>query len=667
MLMREKNAIFGGLVFAAFLFSWAAIALADPAAGGGTEQGARSLAAFPGAEGAAKYTPGGRGGDVYVVENTEPDGPGSLRYGIETAEGPRTIVFATGGTIRFKTGHLMIRDRERLTIAGQTAPGDGITLRFDNGGVRIINSEDIVVTHLRICNGSAETRQDNLRAGGSKNVLLSHLSVRWGARGNWVLRPDGPLTLQYSINAEPTNRRLAGWFGHMREDQGHFTHTIRKNLGIHQGGRINMFQRGGFEFINNLTFNATPRRAFLGPYYIMSRPWHGTSDSDLGPQLVEVNAIGNVMIDGRSPPAYTFGFGRASRIYLDGNLRDRHPDRPFSPEPADGDIIAGAPNGGPAGDEFELVGQLMDLDLREAQGLTEEQRTRPVSARRAYIDVLSRSGASASRDMHDHRYVRDVMNKNTRALPGTLSDIPGEPFPELDPGTPPKMSAEDGIPDAWKEKHGLDPEKDYHQVYTEEGYTYLEKYLHTLAPHGFPPDSAETEEIRICSSYGEGGTAVVMLAEALHYGLLRFDLSPVAPGMFNDAFVLMAFDEIEEPTGFRVYGLDHDRAGQRWRSGTIGPEEAPAMTVENDEVSLERDDLILIGDIRIDRAADGPGAVLDNPNLAVFLNLAVYAQRQPDRHLVTLLLEPVEPGAGLPSAAVLSVNAVPATSKMMEE
>ncbi len=132
MLMREKAGTFGSLVVAVLLFLFFAIFIANAAAGEVAEKGERFLPAFPGSVGAAKYTPGGRGGDVYVVENIEQNGPGSLRYGIETAEGPRTI--------HFEDGSLAIRERKRLTIAGQTAPGDGITLRFDDGGVRINNS-----------------------------------------------------------------------------------------------------------------------------------------------------------------------------------------------------------------------------------------------------------------------------------------------------------------------------------------------------------------------------------------------------------------------------------------------------------------------------------------------------------------------------------------------
>ena len=106
-----------------------------------SEQGSQRPLAFPGAEGYGRFAVGGRGGDVYHVTNLDDDGPGSLRYGIKNAQGPRTIVFDLSGTIQLKS-ELRIT-QSNLTLAGQTAPGDGITLRDQT--VSLKNCHDIIV------------------------------------------------------------------------------------------------------------------------------------------------------------------------------------------------------------------------------------------------------------------------------------------------------------------------------------------------------------------------------------------------------------------------------------------------------------------------------------------------------------------------------------------
>ena len=101
--------------------------------------------AFPGAEGFGRFARGGRGGDVYHVVNLNDEGPGSLRAGIHSANGPRTIVFDLSGTIELKTP--LGIDKSFLTIAGQTAPGDGICLKDHTLDVR--RASHMIVRYLR--------------------------------------------------------------------------------------------------------------------------------------------------------------------------------------------------------------------------------------------------------------------------------------------------------------------------------------------------------------------------------------------------------------------------------------------------------------------------------------------------------------------------------------
>ena len=103
--------------------------------------GAEDTIAFPGAEGYGRFAKGGRGGDVYLVTNLNDDGDGSLRYGIENMDGPRTIVFSVSGTIELKDD-IKIKD-SFLTIAGQTAPGDGICIK--DYGLKLSEVNDVIM------------------------------------------------------------------------------------------------------------------------------------------------------------------------------------------------------------------------------------------------------------------------------------------------------------------------------------------------------------------------------------------------------------------------------------------------------------------------------------------------------------------------------------------
>src|SRR5689334_12711554 len=105
-----------------------------------------TLPAFPGAEGFGRLASGGRGGDVYEVTTLEDDGPGSLREGFRSAHGPRTIVFRTAGTLQLKSR--LTLDKSDITIAGQTAPGDGVTLR--DYTLQFKNATNVIMRYLRL-------------------------------------------------------------------------------------------------------------------------------------------------------------------------------------------------------------------------------------------------------------------------------------------------------------------------------------------------------------------------------------------------------------------------------------------------------------------------------------------------------------------------------------
>ena len=143
----------------------------------GQYDAAAEVLAFPGAEGFGRFAKGGRGGDVYHVTTLSDSGQGSLREGIRSATGPRTIVFAVSGNIELK--NKLVVDKSNITLAGQTAPGDGITLR--NYTFNLKNATNVIVRYLRFRLGDENTGggQDTVTTDDIDHVILDHCSLSW--------------------------------------------------------------------------------------------------------------------------------------------------------------------------------------------------------------------------------------------------------------------------------------------------------------------------------------------------------------------------------------------------------------------------------------------------------------------------------------------------------
>lgn len=169
-----------------------------------------SLPAFPGAEGFGRFARGGRGGDVYCVTTLADSGPGSLREGLRSEVGPRTIVFEISGTIQLRSQLLL--DKSFVTIAGQTAPGDGVSLR--DFTFRIKDAHDVVVRYLRLRLGDenkakgAHGGDDTWNTDDIDRVIVDHCSLSWAIDGTHDLRRGGNFTLQWCIISEALNHSL---------------------------------------------------------------------------------------------------------------------------------------------------------------------------------------------------------------------------------------------------------------------------------------------------------------------------------------------------------------------------------------------------------------------------------------------------------------------------
>lgn len=405
-----------------------------------------SLLAFPGAEGEGAYTVGGRGGDVYRVTNLNDAGPGSLRFGIQSATGPRTIVFAVGGLIRLQS-RLSI-NRSFLTIAGQTAPGGGITIA---GWPTVISgARHVVLRYLRFRMGDVNcpaVQDDALWVDRSSDVIIDHVSASWSVDETLSVTDATRVSVQWSFITESLRnscheKGAHGYGSLIRFGDGLV--SFHHNLFAHHDSRNpRVGDNIGLDFVNNVIYN-----------------WGGTSGYSGAEEegRTRVNLTANAYLAGPSTAARPRIFNGGSvntAIYQESNRLNG-----VDPEWA-----------GVSGAYTRREDARFDL----AQVETAETGA-------ALEQVLTRGGASLVRDAVDERIVREV---RTRA--GKLIDSQREVggWPDVASGAAaPADSDGDGMPDAWESARGLNPQdaRDGARPAAAGGYTNLELYLNSLLP-----------------------------------------------------------------------------------------------------------------------------------------------------------------------------------------
>ena len=240
-------------------------ALLCAAAALGSQSSFAQLPAFPGAEGAGQYALGGRGGDVYHVTNLDNSGANSLRDGLTTAPASgRTIVFDVAGTIHL-TSSLDISSKSKITVAGQTAPGGGITIADQR--MRINNSNNIVLQHVRLRPGSTfgSTDPDALWISGSNDVVVDHVTASWGVDETISVTDDSNnITVQWStmtqglFNAGHTGTDGVGHSYGSLLNGGNY--SFHHNLYAHSKSRHPRAQKSGnltmqLDWVNNVMYN----------------------------------------------------------------------------------------------------------------------------------------------------------------------------------------------------------------------------------------------------------------------------------------------------------------------------------------------------------------------------------------------------------------------------
>jgi hypothetical protein len=436
-----------------------------------TVSAVRDLPAFPGAEGFGRVAMGGRGGDVYHVTNLNDAGPGSLRYGITSVNGPRTIVFDVGGEIRLKSA-LKI-EQSLLTVAGQTAPGDGITIR--DYSIQIKNAHDLIIRYLRFRLGDARPADakgadDTLVTDDIQRVIIDHCSLSWAIDGTHDLRRGGDFTLQWCILSEALNNSLHPKGAHAmaasyRDLSGPITlhHNLIANCRDRHPslGSAKQPPRYTVDFRNNLIYHwTTPGTSNFCDHFI--------------------NCINNVWRPGPTtklqslPIAMKGTLPDLAKGYMSGNVFEGRDDLTRDNYAAL-DFKRWLDNGK---SNYKYAGKVSDW---RAESPAELGTAMPdtQSALDAAELVLARAGASLRRDEVDRRIINDARNR-TGKLIDTPADVGG--YPTLQSGVPPTDTDQDGIPDEWESAHLLDPKNSADgNSKAPSGYTWLEEYINGLA------------------------------------------------------------------------------------------------------------------------------------------------------------------------------------------
>jgi hypothetical protein len=421
--------------------------------------------AFPTAEGYGKHTACGRGGQVIAVTNLNASGPGSLQAACE-AEGPRIVVFRVSGTI---DGDVRIRN-DHITIAGQTAPGDGITIKGDLA----LDANDVVVRYLRV---RTDHEGDAVGTRYKKNIILDHVSASWSTDEVLSLYHNENVTIQWCLITEACakpdgSHRFGGIWGNQYG-------TYHHNLIAHNDSRNPRWASGcGYnDYRNNVVFNWGYESSYGG---------EARQQGDRRRPPIEFSAINMVANYYKAGPATradvrsriakpsSRGDGDEGRWYVAGNHVEGSPE-----VTADNWL-------GVAGDNFEKLAEPWDAMPIDQQ-----------SPREAYEAVLAHAGCSLpNRDSIDTRIIEEVRSgKATRGNNGiitTPADVGG--WPELKSAPAPADTDEGGMPDAWEKERGLDPSNgsDGSKDRDGDGYTNVEEYLNALAapaPAGGDADS----------------------------------------------------------------------------------------------------------------------------------------------------------------------------------
>lgn len=447
-----------------------------------------NIPAFPGAEGGAMWTPGGRGGKVLTVTNLNDDGEGSFRWACEQG-GARIVVFNVAGIIRLKTP--LIVKSPYITIAGQTAPGDGVCVAGESVW---IDTHDVVIRHMRFRRGETNVGRRDDCIGGNPigNIMLDHLSCSWGLDENisfyrYMYQPEngGPaqklMTVNVTIQNSISSQGLDTYNHSFGSTIGGINNTFARNIWANNTGRNPSMSSSEFNYLNNIIYN-----------------WYHRTGDGSG---FSYNVFNNYFKPGPVTPKDE---PIAYRVFR-ANGRGRTPHWAY----VEGNIVEGNEkvtknnwDGGVQDGHSEE-----DLAFIRSDKMKEMAPVTIMTAKEAYKFVLANAGALyPKRDIVDQRVIHQIQTDEVyydpkadeidyyqfqyRRLPqdsykkGIITDISQVGgYPEYK-GTPYVDTDKDGMPDAWEKKYGLNPNDPIDAVKdcNGDGYTNIEKYINAINP-----------------------------------------------------------------------------------------------------------------------------------------------------------------------------------------
>lgn len=434
--------------------------------------------AFPGAEGYGKWTVGGRGGRVLTVTNLNDSGEGSFRDAVEQT-GARIVVFAVDGTIELKSPLRINNDS--ITIAGQSAPGDGICLK---DYPLVVNASNVIIRYIRVRVGDRyHLDSDGVGGGryGQKNVILDHLSVSWSIDECLSIYKTENLTVQWCLVAHSLNTSVhtkgSHGFGGI---WGGYKATFHHNLLANHASRNPRFSSvDGTKWVdyrNNVVYNWGFKTAYGGGHHAeinMVNNYYKPGPASQHHRLLDVAedgtgryyVAGNVMAgdDAVTRDNHSAITDCAGKCYIPGR-KSAGPDSGISPEaiPTSGE---------------ECASCLVDSPF-PSEPIHEDA---PVVA---YQRILESVGCSFSQDSYDREVLRQVREGigtfGTNGIINSQEDVGG--WPVLKAGKALKDTDGDGMPDDWESKHGLNPKStsDASAYTLNEDYTNIEVYLNSL-------------------------------------------------------------------------------------------------------------------------------------------------------------------------------------------